>query len=43
MDSKSKSALSGTEANSTSWGVKVPVDMDTGPNKKWVLKGINYN
>jgi hypothetical protein len=33
----------GTEVSSGSWEGNVPVAMDTGPNKKWSSKGINYS
>lgn len=36
-------AVPGDEVKSSSWGGKVPVMMDTGPNKKWTKKGLNHS
>lgn len=33
----------GTAVSSGAWGGEVPVAMDTGPNKKWASKSINWS
>ncbi len=36
-------AVPGDEVSSTSWGGSAPVGMDTGKNKRWSSKGMNYS
>jgi hypothetical protein len=36
-------AVPGDEVSSTSWGGTAPVGMDTGRNKRWSSKGMNYS
>ncbi|MBW6480549.1 MAG: RHS repeat-associated core domain-containing protein [Bacteroidales bacterium] len=36
-------AVPGIEVTSTNWGGTAPVGMDTGKNKRWSSKGMNYS